>query len=144
MVDLSDLRFTAMPEVQSVLVTWSGSFEAISGVCSDSRSEQFLRALMGAAPFHSRLDRRLPEDRTDASSYPLVPKATRSYPTFIPSGRLTCQVRRDPSTCSSMVARVGGWSAGESTKRKSGPICTMRKLLPLNRSRIRTNAECPP
>ena len=91
-------------------------------------------------PWHAAED----NDGGAIRRYPAKSRQTRGSPALMPCGRATSQVRRESSTCISMVARTGGWSPGDSTNRKSGPNCAMRKLVPFTSSRIRTNAECPP
>ncbi len=120
-----------------------GPVEAISGVVTDSPFAWPLRAQMSAAPFSigTSVERKT---GNAVRTYPMAASTTRSSPAFMPWGKFTSQVRRASSTCNSMVARAGGWVLGDSMKRKSGPICAMRKLTPFKSSRIRTIAECPP
>ncbi len=135
-------------------------------LCSGTRNAYF-RARLSAAPFKQmfspfevfpvRKSNRNPLNLPTPSllcansptaipvrSYVAAARMTRSSSARIPSGRSTSQLRWLSSTCNSMVARVGGWSQGDSTKRKSGPICAIRKLMPSKSSRIFTRAECPP
>ncbi len=72
------------------------------------------------------------------------PMTTRSTRACIPQGRLTSHVSCESSTSISMVARAGGWSTGNSTKRKSGPICLIWKVCPSRHNRMRTRAEWAP
>lgn len=131
--------------IQLNTICWCGSVEASLGVVPDLPFTWPLRAQqLSAAPFFFNYSNEERRNAKTSWAQRTKAKTTRSSLAFIPCGRFTSHVRWAASTCSSIVARAGGWSPGDSTKRKSGPICAMRKLAPFKSSRIRTNAECPP
>ena len=79
-----------------------------------------------------------------APIYSLNARTTRLDSLEIPSGSLTFQRLSLSSIRSTMEPSHGGWSVGDSTKRKSGPMCVMRIDAPLTINRILTWAECAP
>ena len=74
----------------------------------------------------------------------LIPKLTRFEDFEMPSGTRTSQRRSVASTWSTRVAWHGGWSAGDSRRRKSGPMWVTLRAEPLMISCIPTWAECAP
>ena len=62
----------------------------------------------------------------------------------MPSGRRTCHRRSFRSTRSRMLPKPGGWSAGASSRRKSGPSWATGIECPPNVKLILTSAEWPP
>ena len=84
--------------------------------------------------------------RSCATDYPLVldlacsliPKVTRFEDFEMPSGSRTGQRRSLSSTWSTRVAWHGSWSAGDSRRRKSGPMWVTLRAEPLMISCIST------
>src|SRR5579883_1487097 len=77
-------------------------------------------------------------------AYSLLAIVTRLDVDEIPSGSWTFQRRSLWSTWRIKLARVGGWSTGESTSKKSRPICTTGIENPFTSRRMVTWEECPP
>jgi len=81
---------------------------------------------------------------TGRLDYWLNASATRFEVLEIPWGSPTFHWLSLSSTFKKMDASPGGWSAGDSTSTKSGPICVMPMDTPLINNRISTWAECAP
>ena len=78
------------------------------------------------------------------AAYSAVARAMRFDSREMPVGSRTFHWLSLSSTRRKMEASQGGWSAGESIRIKSGPMCVMRMAVPSTIKRIITWAECAP